>query len=469
MDRLMVSVSGVRGTIGSTLTPAVASEFGSAFATMLRSSGGRQGESPAAAGKPLTVTLARDTRPSGAMLAHAVTAGLQACGAGVTDLGVVSTPGAALMTRLLKADGGVIITASHNPSQYNGLKFLQPTGTCISAETAARLKEIWESRQFSWAAPDALGGEKREGRANGFHVDAVCAITDVTGVAARRFKVVLDAINGAGCVESPMLLGRLGCETAVLNGEPTGRFAHAPEPIEENLAGLCAAVRKHRAAIGLALDPDADRLALVDETGRFIGEEYTLALAVAMTLRKRKGKVAANLVTSRMIDDIAAKAGCQVVRAPTGEANVVGAILREGCILGGEGNGGVIEPRVVLVRDSLVAMSAVLQLMAETGKTLSQLVADIPSYVMLKTKFPCPAEAVEPIVRKAREALAARPGARLNDSDGLRVDLPEGWVCVRASNTEPIMRIIAEAASRPAAEKLVSDVRAIADGVLKAT
>ncbi len=452
-DRLIVSVSGVRGTIGGTLTPEVACQFGCAFGTMIRRASDGQ--------RPLRVALGRDTRPSGPMIAHAVTAGLVSCGVNVTDLGVASTPAIALMTRLLKADGGVIITASHNPSQYNGIKTLQPIGTGLWAADATRLKEIWESRQFAYAGVDSLGEEAREGRASGFHVDAVCATADVTGVAARRFKVVLDSINGAGSVEAPMLLSKLGCEVAQINGEPNGRFAHTPEPLEENLQGLCQAVRRHRAHVGFALDPDADRLAVVDETGRYIGEEYTLALAAAFVLSRRKGVIATNLVTSRMVDDIASLAGCRVVRTPTGEANVVQAMLAEGqrCILGGEGNGGVIDPRVGLVRDSLVGMATILQLLAQTGKPLSQVVAGLPAYVMLKTKFPCAAGAVPAMLARAREALAARPGAKLNDADGLRADLEEGWVCVRASNTEPIVRIIAEARTREAADALVQQVR----------
>jgi phosphomannomutase len=375
------------------------------------------------------------------------------------------------MTRLLEADGGVILTASHNPQEYNGIKFHQPIGTGLWARDAARLKEIWESRRFALAGPLAMGAEEREHRAAGFHVDAVCATADVTGVAARRFKVVLDAVNGAGCAEAPMLLGRLGCEVATLNGEPTGLFAHAPEPVEENLRGLCAAVRKHRAAAGFALDPDADRLALVDETGRYIGEEYTLALAAAYVFSRRKGTLATNLVTSRMVDDIASAAGGSVVRAPTGEANVVQALRAEGdsCILGGEGNGGVIDPRVVLVRDSLVGMAMVLQLMAQTGKPLSELVSQIPSYVMVKTKFPCPPEAVAGILRAARGVFAGRPDARFDDADGLRVDVSEGWVCIRASNTEPIARILAEARTEAEVQALVKPVRAAADAVIRKT
>ena len=339
-DRLMVSGSGVRGTIGGTLTPQVACAFGSAFAAFL------------GAGK--TVVIARDTRPSGPMIRNAVAAGLLGGGLSVIDLGVVSTPGAALMTRKLKANGGVIITASHNPSGYNGMKFLRPSGTGLGVEAAGRLKEIWESGDFAFADSDHQGTERRDTTTHGEHVDAVCRICDQIGIAGSRFKVVLDSINGAGCVVTPMLLGRLGCEVAHINATADGRFAHEPEPIAKNLGSLCEAVRKHGAAVGFAQDPDADRLVLVDERGEFLGEEYTLALAVRFVLRHRKVKLATNLMTSRMIDDIAERAGVEVVRAPTGEANVVEAMEREKCMFGGEGNGGVIDPRVVPVRDSLV-------------------------------------------------------------------------------------------------------------------
>ena len=451
-DRLMVSVSGVRGVVGASLTPRVGCEFGCAFGTML------------GAGK--TVVIGRDSRLSGPMLSAAVESGLMSTGVNVVRLGVVSTPGVALMTSRLRADGGVVVTASHNPGQYNGIKFLQPIGTGLAAADAARLAAIWQGGQFAYIPSESQGKQTVDETTHGVHVDAVCAVVDQLGISGRRFKVVLDSVNGAGCVVSPMLLGRLGCELRHLNAEASGQFAHPPEPVEENLRQLCQEVRKHRAAVGFAQDADADRLAIVDETGRFIGEEYTLALAAAFVLRHRKGKLATNLVTSRMIDDIAAAAGCQVVRAPTGEANVVEAMRREGCILGGEGGGGVIEPRVVPVRDSLVGMAYVLQYLAETGKPLSKLVEEIPRYVMVKTKFPCPAGAAQTVAREVRKAFAARDGAGFNDADGLRIDLPQGWVCARASNTEPIMRIIAEAGDERTAGALVAEVRKIADTVI---
>ncbi len=454
-DRLMVSVSGVRGTIGGTLTPRVACEFGCAFGTML--------------GKGATVVMGSDTRPSGPMIRRAVAAGLCSCGVSVVDLGVVTTPGTALMTRLRDAQGGVIITASHNPKQYNGIKFLQPSGVGLTAAEAGRLKEIWQSGEFAFVDVDALGDVQEDSSTHDRHVGAVCEVVDIDAIGRANFKVVVDSINGAGCEVTPRLMEALGVELVHLNNQPTGRFDHEPEPIEPNLTGLCEAVRQHGASAGFAQDPDADRLVVVDEKGTFIGEEYTLALAGAFVLGKRRGDLATNLATSRMIDDIAAGAGVDVVRAPTGEANVVEAMQQQGCIFGGEGNGGVIEPKVVPVRDSLVGMAYLLQYIAETGKPLSELAGQIPSYVLVKTKFPCPAGVAPAVADRTRQAFADEPGATFNDADGLRVDLADSWLCVRASNTEPIMRIFAEAPTEDAARSLVDRVRAIADEVIDAS
>ncbi|MBS3735438.1 MAG: phosphoglucosamine mutase, partial [Phycisphaerae bacterium] len=443
-DRLMVGVSGIRGTVGGTLTPQVACDFGCAFGTLLR----RRVQ-----GRP-SVVIGRDTRPSGPTFRSAVVAGLLACDVQVTDLGIVSTPGVALMTADLGADGGVVITASHNPAAYNGLKFLQPLGTGLTAEDAATLADIRQRGLFEMVPPNEHPIEAAAADTHERHVTAVCEQIDLQPVARRKFKVVLDSVNGAGCLATPRLLGRLGCDLVHLGSEPTGAFAHKPEPVAENLGDLCRAVAESDADVGFAQDADADRLAIVDENGTFIGEEYTLALAAAYVLSRRAGKVATNLATSRMIDDIAAAYGSEVIRAPTGEANVVEVLRREGCVIGGEGGGGVIEPRVVLVRDSLVGIAYVLAFLAETGKTVSQLVADLPRYVMRKTKLPCSPEAATRVIAAATDAFTPRRDARLNDADGLRADLPDGWVCVRPSNTEPILRIIAEAPDAARADAL---------------
>jgi len=447
----MVTVSGVRGVVGSTLTAEIARQFGCAFGTML------------GAGK--SVVIGRDSRQSGPELQQAITDGLLATGVNVTSLGIVSTPGGALMTSKLRADGGVVVTASHNPIQYNGIKFLQPTGTGLTAEDAMKLKGIWESGDFALVDENARGVESQDDTAEDKHIEDVLAICDVEAIRARRFKVVLDSINGAGCIASADLMERLGCELVHINAEPTGDFAHNPEPVEENLGELRQAVGDSGAAVGFAQDADADRLAIVDENGRFIGEEYTLALAAAFVLSKRKGDIATNLSTSRMVDDIAAAAGCRVVRTPTGEANVISGMLEGNCILAGEGGGGVIEPLVVPVRDSFTAMAYVLQYIAQEGISLSELVGRIPSYVMLKTKQPCPEGAIEKIIEATRETFSYQLEAKVDDSDGLRVDFEDAWVSVRASNTEPIMRIMAEAPSVEDAKALVAEVTAIAAAV----
>ncbi len=450
-DELIVSVSGVRGIAGGSLTPEVARRFGCAFGTML--------------GGGATVAIGRDTRKSGPALREAVTAGLLDTGANVVDLAVASTPAIALTTRQIGADGGVVITASHNPAEYNGIKFLQPTGTGLTAADADRLKAIWQSGPFALAGGGERGSESQLATAHTTHVAAVLDVCDVGAISARGFKVAVDSNSGAGCESAAMLLGRLGCNVIHLNSRPDGNFSHPPEPVEANLGELCEAVRAQGAAVGFAQDADADRLAIVDEKGDFPGEEYTLALAAAFVLRKRKGKVATNLVTSRMIDDVAEEAGCEVIRTPTGEANVVEALCANDCIFGGEGGGGVIEPRVVPVRDSLVGMAYVLQYMAETHQALSELVARIPRYVMIKTKIPCGPDAAVKVSAAARKAFETRGGAVFNEADGLRIDLGDGWVCARASNTEPILRIIGESPSSRVAESLVDEVRGIAESV----
>ena len=440
---LMVGVSGIRGIIGETLTPRVATEFAHAYGTYLD-------------GGP--VVLGRDTRPSGEMFATAAAAGLLAAGCKVTNLGVVMTP--TIGRAITDGDyrGGMMITASHNPPQWNGLKFLTDRGVAPSPEQADAIIAIQrESRQkfaktgFVPITQDFEAGER--------HVAAVLGVVETPLDSLRGTRIVLDSINGAGCLDSPALLTEMDCELIHLNGEPTGVFAHTPEPIAENLTQLCEAVKEAKAAIGFAQDPDADRLAIVDESGCYIGEEYTLALATQFVLSRRPGPVAANLSTSRLIDAIAQRVGVPVVRTPVGEANVAHGILNNKCVVGGEGNGGVIDPRITLVRDSLSAMSLVLQLMASTGKTISQLVADLPRLVMIKQKFECPREKILVATQAVADAFK---NEKINRTDGTRVDFTEGWVHVRASNTEPIVRFIAEAETEAAAATLIQKVRAAA-------
>jgi len=439
---LMMSVSGVRGIVGETLTPILAAELGAAFGSHL--GGG-------------TVILGRDSRPSGEFVKGAVKSGLLAVGCNVIELGIVSTPGTALMIGECGAQGGVVITASHNPTPWNGIKFLTAQGWAPPPEMAASIYERHRNRQFTFVPADRTGRLGRDLSTHDRHVARVVRTLHVDDIRRRQLKVVLDSVNGAGGAGGRMLLEHIGCKVEHINPEPTGIFAHEPEPIEENLAQLCAAVKQHKADVGFAQDPDADRLVIVDESGRFIGEEYTLALAVKSIFVDQPGPVAANLSTSRMIDDIAAAAGgaATVHRTPVGEAHVAKAVLDFRCVLGGEGNGGVIDPRVVAVRDSFVAMSLVLNLMARDWRPLSAIVDEIPRYVMIKQKFEADDRQVRAWLERIRFMV---DGGKVNEADGLRIDWPEGWVHVRPSNTEPIARIIAEARDRKTAEALAHKV-----------
>jgi phosphomannomutase len=286
---------------------------------------------------------------------------------------------------------------------------------------------------------------------------------DTLGISTKRYKVVLDSVNGAGCVATATLLNKLGCQLIHINGTPNGQFPHEPEPTEKNLTGLCDEVKRQHASIGFAQDPDADRLAIVDENGTYIGEEYSLALAAKFILGKKPGLVVANLSTSRMIDDIAAATGSKVLRTAVGEANVIDTMLKEKASIGGEGNGGVIDPRIVPGRDSLVGIAYVLQLLADSGKPLSQLIAEMPRYQIVKTKFECRREDANRAVAAISAEMSSQPGVSVDLQDGIRIDWlnDRAWVHARPSNTEPIMRIIAEAPDRSVADARIAQVQEI--------
>jgi phosphomannomutase len=457
MEALMIGVSGMRGTIGGTLTPAVVMKMAGAFGAWLKRSGA------AVNGGHYRVVFGRDSRPSGAWVRDAAVAALTASGIEVIDLDVVTTPGVAMMVKHLGADAGMIATASHNPIQWNGLKLLNSQATALPPEAAEQIKAAYEAGEADYVRVEKLVQPKRNSETHALHVKRVLDYVDVLGISTKRFKVVLDSVNGAGCVATATLLNKLGCQVVHLNATPDGQFPHEPEPTEKNLTGLAEEVRRQRAAVGFAQDPDADRLAVVDENGKYIGEEYSLALAAELVLSKRPGAVVANLSTSRMVDDIAAKYGGRVIRTSVGEANVVQAMIREKSVIGGEGNGGVIDPRIVPGRDSLVGMAYVLQLMAGTGKSISQLVAGIPRYEIVKTKFECRREDANRAVEAVKRAFASE---RVDTQDGIRIDWERAWVHARPSNTEPIMRIIAEAPDRAEAEAKIAMVRGVVDGVL---
>jgi len=459
MEALMISVSGMRGTIGGTLTPPVVMRMAAAFAATLGDL------NKPINGKHFRIVMGRDSRPSGWWVGAAATAGLVASGVEVIDLDVVSTPGTAMMVSHLGADGGVIITASHNPIQWNGMKFLTSQGIAPPPDVAEQIKQRYMREKSAWVAVDSLITPQKNSQTHALHIKRVLEYVDVLGISCKRFKVVLDSINGAGCVSGATLLSKLGCGLVHMNNTPDGRFAHEPEPTAANLASLCAEVRRQRAAVGFAQDPDADRLAIVDEQGTYIGEEYSQALAARLIMSKRHGAVVTNLSSSRMLDDIAAQHGGTVVRTAVGEANVVQAMLKSTAIIGGEGNGGVIDTRIVPGRDSLVGMAYILQLMAQTGKTISQLVSEIPRYEIIKTKFPCRREDADRAVAALQDQFKSE---KVDLQDGIRIDWDKAWVHARPSNTEPIMRIIAEAPDLRTAEEKIAQVRAIVDKVLAA-
>ena len=454
-EQLIISVSGMRGIVGENLTDSVATDYGRAFGTFLKESCTEQK-------RKLSVSIGRDSRLSGKQLLSAVAEGLCSVGIDVIDLGIVTTPSVGIMLRELGCVGGVVITASHNPGQYNGIKLLLGNGVAPPSNAAKQIRQYYFDKHFGVDSSDC-GKITFSEQTDITHINKVLAIIDRGTIAANKFKVILDSVNGAGGRITKILLAELGCEVVAINDEPTGLFAHAPEPIAENLKGLCEIVTTEGADIGFAQDPDADRLAIVDENGTYIGEEYSLALSAKYIFSKKTGKAATNLSTSRMIDDVAEKAGGRVIRTAVGEAHVAAAMFEHDCIIGGEGNGGVIDLRVGPIRDSLVGIALVLQLMAETGKTISQLVDEIGGYYMKKDKFTADTLQAQQIFNLAKKAF---DNAKLDTTDGCRFDFDDGWLHLRASNTEPVIRIIVEAIDQRIAKQYIDTVLRIRREVL---
>jgi len=455
-EQLIISISGMRGIVGENLIPSIATDYGCAFGTFLE-------ENYAGQKARLSVCVGRDSRPSGQELGSAIAEGLCNAGVDVINLGVVSTPGVGIMLRELGCAGGMVVTASHNPSRYNGIKLLLSNGIAPPSDAAEQIKQYFFNKRFGLVDSSDCGKVTSNEQTDAIHIAKVLAIVDRGTIAEKKFKVVLDSVNGAGGRVTKKMLAELGCEVSAINDEPSGLFAHGPEPTAENLRGLCEIVTTEGAEIGFAQDPDADRLAIIDENGNYIGEEYSLALAAKYIFSKKTGKAATNLSTSRMIDDVAEKVGGQVIRTAVGEANVAAAMLEHDCIIGGEGSGGVIDLRVGPVRDSLVGIALVLQLMAETGKTVSQLVGEIGGYYMSKDKFAADKSHAKQILNLANRTFA---DAKLDTTDGCRFDFDDGWLHLRASNTEPVMRVIVEAQDRRTAQKYVDAVLKIRKEVL---
>lgn len=436
MAELIISVSGLRGIVGETLTPEVAIRYVTAF-----SAGTPEG--------PFVVT--RDGRATGNMVSEAVMAGLHATGRTTIDGGIAATPTTGVLIRRARAAGGIQISASHNPPQYNGLKLFSSDGRVIPTEPGRAVLERYKTGEIDWVTHERLGENHPVEDAHADHLQAVLATVDAEAIRACQFKVLLNSNHGAGSLLGERLLKSLGCKVTIVGGKPDGQFEHPPEPTAENLTSVLPKVRELAVDVGFCQDPDADRLALIDGDGRYVGEEYTLAICANHVLAERKGPIVANCATSRMTQDIAEKYGLPYHRSAVGEANVVDCMLANDAVFGGEGNGGPIDPKVGLVRDSFVGMAQVLAAMAARQRPLAELADELPRYEIVKTKIDLSADKVASAV----DALTARFGnAQTDRMDGLRLDWPDRWLLVRPSNTEPIVRAIAEAPDASAAQEL---------------
>ena len=445
-EGLMVSVSGIRGRVGEGLTPEIVATFAAAFgAWALRRNPGRP------------VVVGRDSRVSGPMFHRVAVAALQSVGANVVDIGLTTTPTCQLTVEDHHAAGGLMLSASHNPIEWNALKFIGPTGMFLEAAEGAEMRAIADGNipRATW---DKLGSVEADSGAVDRHLQRILAIpyVDVERIRARGLHVALDCVRGAGSVIVPALLERLGCKVTAIHTEPDGRFPHPPEPVAENLGDLERLVRSSGADLGVAVDPDVDRLALVSDEGKAIGEDYTLALASMLVLKHRSGPAVTNLSTSLVVKEAVTRSGSTLLLAPVGEVNVAVKMRDAGAVIGGEGNGGVILPEVHLGRDAPVGVALILQLLAESGGTLSSLVNGLPRFSIVKDKLDRPKAPLDTVYAALREAFG---DAEVDTQDGLRLSWKDRWLHVRPSGTEPIVRVIAEAPTQKDALALVQRAR----------
>lgn len=456
---LIKSISGIRGTIGGpsgeNLTPPDVVKFTTAYVRLIAAR--TEGRKP-------VVVVGRDARISGEMVANLVEGTLLACGADVINAGLCTTPGTEMAVIVNRADGGIIITASHNPRQWNALKLLNSRGEFLSDAEGKQVLAMSEE-EFDYPEIDAIGHVLSRAPFNDEHIRRVLALplVDVEAVRRRRYKVVVDAVNSVGGVVIPKLLRELGCEVVELNCEPTGDFAHNPEPLPENLTGISEAVVREKADLGVVVDPDVDRLAFVSEDGTMFGEEYTLVAVADYILSKTPGDTVSNLSSSRALRDVTERHGCRYYASAVGEVNVTTKMREVGAVIGGEGNGGVIYPELHYGRDALVGTALFLTWLTERGLTMTQLRATYPSYFASKNKIQLtPAIDVDKVLREVKERYA---NENVNDIDGVKIDFPEYWVHLRKSNTEPIIRVYTEAKSMDEADALakrfIAEIEAI--------
>jgi len=440
---LMTSVSGVRGIVGDSLIPEVVTKYVHAFAQT------RVGQK---------IVVGGDPRISQRFLRPLVKSVLIASGCDVIDIGITPTPTTQLATELMKAGGGIAITASHNPIQWNGLKFIGADGLFLPEKEIYELFQRADSRKKQYVNWKELGQEESYPHAIDDHLQKIYDLPyiDVEKIRSRKFRIALDTVNGAGGLIIPKMLEHFGCEIIGLNMEPSGIFAHTPEPVPQNLVDLAVAVKENKADLGLAVDPDVDRLAIIGNDGNPLGEEYTLALAVKFILSKKLGHVVVNLSTSRVIDDIVQYYNCLLFKTKVGEINVAEKMREVNAVVGGEGNGGVILPDVHLGRDAPVATALILQFLAEFGGSITELKQTLPQYYILKDKAPIGNIDPDMIIEHFAEKFHDQ---QLDFTDGLRIDRPDSWIHFRKSNTEPIMRIIVEARTPEIAWRILQELK----------
>ncbi|MCD6234978.1 MAG: phosphoglucosamine mutase [Candidatus Neomarinimicrobiota bacterium] len=439
---LIESISGVRGTIGDSLQPTHIVQYASALGTYLQSKG--------------TVIIGRDSRPSGEAIVRIFSATLQWMGIDVINIGIVPTPTVQLLTEKKGADAGIAITASHNPFPWNGIKYIDHTGLFMNAEQVQKIMSLKNLSDKPFKKSGEFGSYREEGTALSDHIENILEIPyiQVEMIRQKKFRVVVDAVNGGGSLALPALLKELRCDVIEINCTPDGYFPHTPEPLPENLKDLMDAVVRHKAHLGMAVDPDADRLAIVDEGGRYLSEEYTLVMAVKTVLSKttiKKPLVVTNLSTTLAVDKVTKHLGGRIIRTAIGEINVSATMKAEKAVIGGEGNGGVILPDSHLGRDSLVGAALILQLLTDEDKPLSDIFASLPQYRMSKKKVEIGKSDPDTIITTLKKRYAQK---EIDTTDGLKILDRDRWVHLRKSNTEPILRVYSEAPTLEEAESL---------------
>ena len=457
---LIKSISGIRGTIGgqtgNTLNPLDIVKFTTAYATFMRRNGGNGQHAEFNHHRP-TIVVGRDARISGVMVDSVVCGTLMGMGYDVVNIGLATTPTTELTVRNLGADGGIIITASHNPRQWNALKLLNNEGEFLTAADGAEVLKIAENEDFEYAGVDQLGHYLNCDEADDWHVDDVLSLDLVDEEAIRNahFKVCVDAINSVGGIILPKLLDRLGVSYKILNGEPTGDFAHNPEPLEKNLGGIMDEMRSGNYDLGIVVEPDVDRLAFISEDGTMFGEEYTLVSVADYVLSHTPGNTVSNLSSTRALRDVTERHGGTYTASAVGEVNVTTMMKEVGAVIGGEGNGGVIYPESHYGRDALVGIALFLSSLAQKGCRVSELRKTFPEYFIAKNRIDLtPSTDVDAILLKVKEMFSQHSDVNVNDIDGVKIDFPDRWVHLRKSNTEPIIRVYSEAPTMEQAEEL---------------